>query len=193
VYYPPPGKRVTHFRPFKDFTRISILNTILVLISFLYIKPRNLIRKLFLEKKWKEAFIQELLYPHQTDIRKSVSVGFGVFMGIVPIWGFQLIAAILLAVVLRLNKVLVLLFANISIPPAIPLIIWCSYKAGSIWMPASGEHISFSKSLSLSAIRYNFSQYLLGSITLAIVTGLVTGLITFLLLKLFKKKTRLAR
>jgi predicted PurR-regulated permease PerM len=60
-------------------------------------------------------------------------------------------------------------------------------------MPESGEHISFSKSLSLSAIRYNFSQYLLGSITLAIVTGLVTGLITFLLLKLFKKKTRLAR
>ena len=193
VYYPPPGKRVTHFRPFMDFTRISILNTILVLISFLYIKPRNLIRKLFLEKKWKEAFIQELLHPHQTDIRKSVSVGFGIFMGIVPIWGFQLIAAILLAVLLRLNKVLVLLFANISIPPAIPLIIWCSYKAGSIWMPASGEHISFSKSLSLSAIRYNFSQYLLGSITLAIVTGLVTGLITFLLLKLFKKKTRLAR
>ncbi len=192
VYYPPPGKRVTHFRPFKDFTRISVLNTILVLISFLYIKPRNLIRKLFLEKKWKETFIQELLHPHQTDIRKSASVGFGIFMGIVPIWGFQLIAAILLAVVLRLNKVLVLLFANISIPPAIPLIIWCSYKAGSIWMPASGEDISFSKSLSLSAIRYNFRQYLLGSITLAIVTGLVTGLITFLLLKIFKKKTRLA-
>ncbi len=192
VYYPPVGKRVTHFRPFMDFTRISILNTVLVLISFLFIKPRNLIRKFFYQKKWKESFIQELLHPHQSDTRKSVSAAFGIFMGIFPIWGFQLIAAILLAVVLRLNKVLVILFANISIPPAIPLIIYCSYKAGSCWMPGSGKDISFSKTLSLSAIRYNFKQYLLGSITLALAAGLVTGLITFMLLRLFKKKTRAA-
>lgn len=39
-----PNERVTHFRPFKDFTRISILNTILVLITLLYIKPRNFFR-----------------------------------------------------------------------------------------------------------------------------------------------------
>lgn len=32
VYYPPPEERVTHFRPLKDFTRISVLNTALVLI-----------------------------------------------------------------------------------------------------------------------------------------------------------------
>ena len=38
--------RVSHFRPFKDFTRISILNTWFVLVTFLYIKPRNLFRKL---------------------------------------------------------------------------------------------------------------------------------------------------
>ncbi len=36
-----PTERVSHFRPFKDFTRISILNTILVLITLLYIKPRD--------------------------------------------------------------------------------------------------------------------------------------------------------
>ena len=38
------NERVSHFRPFKDFTRISILNTVLVLISLLYIKPRDFIR-----------------------------------------------------------------------------------------------------------------------------------------------------
>lgn len=32
VYYPPAEERVTHFRPFKDFARISVLNTVLVLI-----------------------------------------------------------------------------------------------------------------------------------------------------------------
>ena len=35
------NERVSHFRPFKDFTRISILNTVLVTISLLYIKPRD--------------------------------------------------------------------------------------------------------------------------------------------------------
>ena len=44
VYYAPPEERISHFRPFIDFTRISILNTILVFISFIYIKPRDLLR-----------------------------------------------------------------------------------------------------------------------------------------------------
>ena len=46
VYYPEKGKRISHFRPFRDFTRISILNTVLVAITLLYIKPRNLIRRI---------------------------------------------------------------------------------------------------------------------------------------------------
>lgn len=39
-------ERVSHFRPFKDFTRISILNTVLVTIALLYIKPRDYIRSI---------------------------------------------------------------------------------------------------------------------------------------------------
>lgn len=45
-----PNERVTHFRPFQDFTRISILNTILVIITLFYIKPRNFIMS-FKKKK----------------------------------------------------------------------------------------------------------------------------------------------
>lgn len=44
VFYPEKGKRVSHFRPFKDVTRITILNTFLVLIAVFYIKPRDLFR-----------------------------------------------------------------------------------------------------------------------------------------------------
>jgi glycosyltransferase involved in cell wall biosynthesis len=191
VYYAPREERVSHFRPFTDFTRISILNTILVFISFLYIKPRDLLRRLFLKKKWKEVFVDELFNPAQSNKRKSVSVGFGVMMGIMPIWGFQLIVAVFLAVILKLNKGLVILFANISIPPVIPLIIYASYRFGSFWMPDTAKPVSFTKSLSLSAIRYNFKQYLMGSISLAIVAGLVAGLISFALLGLFSKKNRI--
>jgi hypothetical protein len=44
VFYAEKEHRVSHFRPFKDFTRISILNTVLVVIALLYIKPRDLFR-----------------------------------------------------------------------------------------------------------------------------------------------------
>ena len=190
VYYAPPGERVSHFRPFADFTRISMLNTLLVFISFLYIKPRDLLRKLFLRQKWKEVFIDELFDPSQSNLRKSVSVAFGIFMGIIPIWGFQLVTAIFLAVLLKLNKGLVIVFANISIPPMIPLIIYASYQFGAFWMPSNAHAISLTKTLSLSAIRYNFKQYLAGSISLAITAGLISGLITYLLLQLFSKKNQ---
>jgi glycosyltransferase involved in cell wall biosynthesis len=188
VYYPPPGERISHFRPFADFARISVLNTFLVFISFLYIKPRDLLRRLFLKQKWKEVFVDELFDPSQSILRKSVSVALGIFMGILPVWGFQLVIAIFLALLLRLNKGLVIVFANISIPPMIPLIIYSSYRLGAFWMPENAQLISLTKTLSLSAIRYNFKQYLIGSISLAVVAGFIAGLITYLLLHLLGRK-----
>ena len=41
-----PEDRVTHFRPGKDFTRISILNTLLLFVALFYGYPRTLLRKL---------------------------------------------------------------------------------------------------------------------------------------------------
>jgi glycosyltransferase involved in cell wall biosynthesis len=46
VFYAEEGKRISHFRPFKDFSRISVLNTVLVIMALLYIKPRDLFRSL---------------------------------------------------------------------------------------------------------------------------------------------------
>lgn len=46
VYYPPQNERITHFRKVPDFTRISILNTVLVTLAILYYKPRNFFRSL---------------------------------------------------------------------------------------------------------------------------------------------------
>ncbi|MDR3260643.1 MAG: glycosyltransferase [Tannerella sp.] len=47
VYYAPEAERVTHFRPGKDFLRISLLNTFLTLLAVIYGYPRMLCRKLF--------------------------------------------------------------------------------------------------------------------------------------------------
>ncbi|MDR1918506.1 MAG: glycosyltransferase [Tannerellaceae bacterium] len=46
VYYPPAGERVTHFRPYIDFFRISLLNTLLVPAAILYGYPSRFIRSI---------------------------------------------------------------------------------------------------------------------------------------------------
>ena len=51
VHYEPKETRISHFRPFRDFSRVSILNTFLVIIAFAYIKPRDFFRSLFGKKK----------------------------------------------------------------------------------------------------------------------------------------------
>lgn len=46
VYYPPEGERVSHFRPFVDFFRISVLNTILCFAAIIYGYPRMFVNNL---------------------------------------------------------------------------------------------------------------------------------------------------
>ncbi len=193
VYYAPKGERVSHFRPYKDFFRISVLNTILVLITFLYIKPRNFLRSIFIKKNFKQLLSDQLYNTQQSDQLKAVSVSLGVFMGIVPLWGFQLVTAIFLAVLFRLNKALVIIAANISLPPMIPVIIFASYKMGACWMGQNALQMGFSKSISLDSIKQNLQQYIYGSITLAILAGFFFGLLTFVILKSFNRKSMLAK
>lgn len=187
VYYAPKETRISHFRPFQDFSRISVLNTILVIITFAYIKPRDFFRTLFDKKKAKQMMKNLFFNPEHSPQLKAKSVAFGVFMGIVPIWGFQLLVAISLAFLFRLNKAIVVTAAHISVAPMIPVIIFLSYKTGSLWMGSRNVDIPLDK-ISLQAIGEHLEQYLYGSISLAIFAGIIAGLLTFALLKLFKRR-----
>lgn len=46
VYYPPRDQCVTHFRPGRDFTRISVLNTLLCFLMVVYGWPRIFCRQI---------------------------------------------------------------------------------------------------------------------------------------------------
>ena len=108
-------------------------------------------------------------------------------MGIVPIWGFQLAVAIALSFLLRLNKALVIIAANISIPPMIPLILYLSYQMGAIWGGEQAEEISFSKEITFDTVRSNLVQYVLGAVSLAISASIIFGGLTYTMLKIFKR------
>ena len=187
VYYAPKEIRISHFRPFRDFTRISVLNTVFVILTFLYIRPRNFFRAFGDKKKRRQLLDDHLFNPHHTDELKAVSIAVGILMGILPIWGFQLATAIFLSIVLKLNKALVIVAANISIPPMIPLIIFLSYKMGSFWMGPRALNITFDRNITLQAVYDNLQQYIYGSITLAVVASVLFGLISYGLLKICKR------
>ena len=47
VFYPPREERVSHFRPVRDFLRISLLNTVLCLLALCWGLPLTLLRRTF--------------------------------------------------------------------------------------------------------------------------------------------------
>lgn len=186
VYYAPIGERITHFRPFKDFFRISLLNTYLVILTLLYYKPFYFIKQLN-KKSISDFYHKQILNPKESVLRRTLAVMFGTFMGIVPIWGYQLITSIALAHVLKLNKIIVGVAANISIPPMIPFIIYGSYLCGGIFI-SDGITLEYSSNISLETIRTNFFQYVIGSLVLAVILSLFSGIITYILLSLNSKR-----
>ena len=184
-----PEERVSHFRPFKDFARISVLNTVLVFLTFFYIIPRNFIRSF--KKKNLTDFVKENIFGSEDSPEKmAASIGLGVFMGIAPVWGFQTVIVITLSVFLRLNKVLAFTFSNISLPPFIPLIIYCSLAVGSLLMPSLRQQSLFHPDeISFAIIQSHLVQYLVGSLILATAMALLTGFGSYVLIKLRNSKT----
>ncbi len=186
VYYPPASERVSHFRPFKDFTRISILNTFLTLIALLWIHPRNFVRKLSSREGWAQLWKEVMVRPDESNERKAWSMAFGVFMGIFPVWGFQLAIGIPLAIYLRLNKALFLLAANISIFPITPVFWALSLVTGKILLGYEDWAFHW-RDITLNQFKEAGIAFFLGGAVLALALGLLTFLVSLLLLKAFRK------
>ncbi|PLX13190.1 MAG: DUF2062 domain-containing protein [Marinilabiliales bacterium] len=190
VFYPPEEERVSHFKPLRDFARISVLNTFLVLIALLYVYPIRLVKYL-INNKFTAVVKEQMLKHNESPFKLASAMGFGVFMGIVPIWGLQMLFAAIIAHFLRLNKIIVLAFSNISLPPIIPFIIYFSYKIGGMFfeseMEITFETVGYFKEQimtgnfyqTLSEFGYNILQYIIGGIVLAVVSGLLVFIISY--------------
>lgn len=183
-----PAERVSHFRPFKDFTRISILNTVLVLNALLYIKPRDFFRRAK-KKGFKKFFLEDILESSDSNFKKSAAIALGIFIGISPFWGFQTVLLFTFAALFRLNKVIAYLASNVSFPPFIPFVIYGSLKMGSYFV-SNDAPLILDSSVTLDDIQKNATQYIVGSLILASVLALTFGLISYLLLTAFSSKNK---
>lgn len=155
--------RVSHFRPGKDFFRISVLNTVLVLLTLFIFFHVRMIRKIF-SRSFYEKVKNEVLAKNDSSVKKSASIGYGLMVGVLPIWGFQIAFGLGSAWLLRLNKFLVVASSHISIPPMIPFIIYGSFQFGKLFVDDPVNLIW--DELTVDYAYNNITQYLIGSIML---------------------------
>lgn len=174
-----PAERVSHFRPFKDFTRISILNTILVTITLLYIIPRNFVNN-FKKKSIRKFIKEDVLESEGTNRVKAFSIALGVFVGFLPFAGYHTLLVISLSVLFKLNKVLSFIASNVSLPPFVPFIIAASLFLGAPFV--NGNSDIFSQELNFDLVKNNLLQYVIGSMILASSASVISGIATFLFL-----------
>ena len=187
VYYPPVEERVSHFRPLQDFTRISLLNTVLVLYAFLLYYPWRFLRSLT-PSNIKKFIDQQIVHSADSNVRMAAAMGWGIFCGIIPIWGYQMVFAGFTAHFLKLNKIVAVVFSNISIPPMIPFLLYGSMVLGA-W--ALNVENAFSlESISLDSVWQSLGQYLVGSALLAVASGVLVFAISLLVMVICKRKKR---
>ena len=193
LYYLSAEKVVSHFRPFRDFMRVSKVNSVAALTRiFLPFKALDVPGNTWREKII--ALAKHELKANTSPKKAASSVSVGVFIGIFPIHGLQVITLLGLTFLFRLNRPLAFLGVCVSSLPFLPLLIVIAVAVGRLVLPPDIITIHGQKTAEMVA--HGAIEFVVGSIILSIVVSLATFFITFPLFnqlaktRLLKKQNR---
>ncbi|NQV01542.1 MAG: DUF2062 domain-containing protein [Bacteroidia bacterium] len=158
--------------------------------ALLWVRPFHFARGLR-KKSFKEIIREYFINSEDSNAKLAWSVILGIFIGVSPFWGWQMVVAVALAHFLKLNKFVALVTSNISIPPMIPIILFISYMTGGFVLGVETSHFEFYSGIDFEWIKQNLIQYIVGSFVFGALLAPVSGLVTYILLVLFRKKVRL--
>ena len=170
LYYSPETKAGSHFHPLIDFLRIGKINSRAALIKILL--PWKTVRAP--GKTWREKLLIVLKRelnansPH----KGALSLALGVCVGIMPIYGFQILLLMAMTPFLRLNWPLAFLGSCVSSPPFIPFLIAVGIAIGKVITPVLPFTIHITAGVN-SVVKGGI-EWLMGSCVLAIGAGLLT-------------------
>ena len=119
------------------------------------------------------------------DLRIAVAIGWGVFCGVIPIWGWQTIFAAFSSHLMKLDKIIVIIFSNISVPPMVPLILYASMMTGA-WILNIENSFSI-ESVSYNSVRQSLCQYVVGSMVLAVILGVLIFALTMIVMTIYRR------
>lgn len=129
----------------------------------------------------------------ETSLKKAKSVALASFMAFTPLYGIQTYIGLLLAYLLKLNKIRVAILINIVTPyPIVPFIIYFSFKIGGVFLETPiivGKDVEFTWQLLFD----NLLQYLTGGFILATVMGILLGFLSYPLFIYLDKRKQLQK
>jgi len=181
VVYLPEGERVSHMRPVLDFLRIGFLNTRLVFLRiclpapFLHLLALRRFHELPWRSRLREALKELFVREPGSSRRIALSAGLGFFLGLAPIWGFQIAATLLACHITGLSKSVAVVAAHISFPFLVPAIIYGSLVLGRFVLSERSDAIT-----TLDIAPADVPAWILGSLILATLVAVVGGALTYL-------------
>jgi uncharacterized protein (DUF2062 family)/trans-aconitate methyltransferase len=134
-------------------------------------------------------FVTLLLKERLDPGRAAAAVFLGIFVGIVPIYGLQTLAAVGVALLFRLNKPLTVAATFINNPLLQPVIVFSSVELGCLLRLGSFQPLTLSD---LAAARTHIGKeqlliWVIGSVALGILVGGVGAAITAVVVHLHLK------
>lgn len=124
--------------------------------------------------------------------RAAAAVFLGVLVGIVPIYGFQSVAALFLATVLRLNKPLTLGATFVNNPLLQPLIVISSIQIGHRLLGHSFRSLNL-LTLSSVQLKQELTAWVVGSVAVGVLVGAVAAIITGVAIHLYRERDTVRR
>ena len=136
-------------------------------------------------------FLKDIFLSNSDNPNKVASaMSLGVFIAIIPIYGFQSVVAVTLSHFLKLNKAIVFFATNISLPPMVFALIFANYQTGYFLFNGSfNNSVSFTSDTEiLNNLGESFYLLFIGSIIFGLLFSSFTWVTTRGILLVMKKK-----
>lgn len=141
--------------------------------------------------KWHYRFLQALKHlakEHAQPLQVFWAIVVGTIVGTTPLLGFHLLISIVLAMVFRLNKFIVYLAANISLPPLIPVLAFLSIQTAHVIRHGNFMAMDYQ---TIHEHRFDFVIYwLFGAVPVGAVLGAVVGAVYLVWVKMKNGRLR---
>ncbi len=148
-----------------------------------------------MRRKVKRAILR-LLVMNNTPHDIALGTSIGVFIAILPLYGFHTLLVLIAALLVRrANKIAILVGTNISLPPTLPFITWAGYEIGRFILgnklpPLRWEDF---KGITFQKILDFYPPLFLGSLILGFTCAVIFYFITFFIIKNINKRREHAR
>lgn len=174
---PSPGVRTSGRERMRETLRLWATCSVILLLALFVFYP-------IMFAKW----LKKTLTQRESPSRTASAVAIGVMMSVMPIWGFQMLATIGLAHILRLNKVVAVAFSNASLPPFIPFIIYASLSIGG-WVTGTEVMVDL-RSASVEMVAESAVAYAVGAFILGILLGIATWPVAYGAIRVLRRKKK---